>query len=71
MKVFIHQKSVEKLRYKDAHWRLREAFPFDIINLDVCGVMFPPREVAMTQLLKSIIQILEWQTRSKFSNQQS
>ena len=55
-----------KLRDKDAHQRLRAAFPFDIINLDVCGVMFPPREVAMTQLLKSIIQILEWQTRSKF-----
>ena len=55
-----------KLRYKDAHHRLREAFPFDIINLDVCGVMFPPREVTMTRLLKSIIQILEWQTNSKF-----
>lgn len=55
-----------KLRYKDAHQRLRAAFPFDIINLDVCGVMFPPREVAMTQLLKSLIQILEWQTKSEF-----
>ena len=55
-----------KLKDKDAHQRLREAFPFDIINLDVCGVMFPPREVAMTRLLKSIIQILEWQTNSKF-----
>ena len=55
-----------KLRYKDAHHRLREAFPFDIINLDVCGIMFPPREVTMAQLLKSIIQILEWQTKSKF-----
>ena len=33
----------EKLRYKDEHYRLRKAFPFDIINLDVCGVMFPPR----------------------------
>ena len=63
---FYPQEIRRKLRYKDAHHRLREAFPFDIINLDVCGVLFPPREVTMTRLLKSIIQILEWQTRSKF-----
>ena len=55
-----------KLRYKDAHRRLCEAFPFDIINLDVCGVMFPPRKGIITPLLESIIQILEWQTKSKF-----
>ena len=56
----------KKLRYKDAHHRLRDAFPFDIINLDVCGVMFPPRRGIMTPLLKSTIKILEWQTKSKF-----
>lgn len=56
----------KKLIYKDAHHRLRQAFPFDIINLDVCGVMFPPRKGVMAPLLKSIIQILEWQTESRF-----
>ncbi len=56
----------KKLLYKDAHQRLREAFPFDIINLDVCGAMFPPRKNIMNPLLKSIIQILDWQTNSKF-----
>ena len=56
----------EKLKYKDKHHRLREAFPFDIINLDVCGVMFPPRKGVIAPLLESIIQILEWQTKSKF-----
>ncbi len=56
----------EKLRYKDKHHRLRKAFPFDIINLDVCGVMFPPRKNIMAPLLESIIQILAWQTESKF-----
>ncbi len=55
-----------KLRYKDAHLRLREAFPFDIINLDVCGVMFPPRKVIITQLVQSIFQIIDWQTKSNF-----
>ena len=54
------------MRYKDAHCRLRKAFPFDIINLDVCGVMFPPRKGVMAPLLKSIIQILKWQTESRF-----
>ena len=57
----------KKLRYKDAHHRLRNAFPFDIINLDVCGVMFPPRKGIIAPLLQSIIQILEWQTRLNFS----
>ncbi len=56
----------EKLRYKDKHHRLRKAFPFDIINLDVCGVMFPPRKDIMAPLLESLIQILAWQTESKF-----
>ena len=57
----------EKLRYKDRHYRLRDAFPFDIINLDVCGVMFPPKEGVIAPLLESIIRILEWQTESRFS----
>ena len=56
----------EKLRYKDAHHRLQKAFPFDIINLDVCGVMFPPKRNIMAPLLESIIQILDWQTNSTF-----
>lgn len=56
----------EKLGHKDTHQRLRAAFPFDIINLDVCGSMFPPKEGIITPLLESIIQILEWQTISKY-----
>ena len=57
----------EKLIYKDAHYRLRKAFPFDIINLDVCGgVMFPHEQEVITPLLESIVQILEWQTESRF-----
>ena len=57
----------KKLRYKDAHHRLRKTFPFDIINLDVCGgVMFPHEQEVITPLLESIFQILEWQMESRF-----
>ena len=56
----------EKLRYKERHHRLREAFPFDIINLDLCGVIFPPKKEVIGRLLESIFKILEWQTKSKF-----
>ena len=57
----------KKLRYKDAHCRLRKAFPFDIINLDVCGgPMFSSGQTVITPLLRSIAQILEWQTESRF-----
>src|SRR2546423_4463299 len=39
-----------KLRCKDAHRRLRNEFPFDIINLDLFGIMFPPRRGVITPL---------------------
>ena len=58
----------KKLQIKDAHDRLHKAFPFDIINLDVCGVMFPLKKGVIPPLLKSILHILRWQTESKFSN---
>jgi hypothetical protein len=58
----------KKLRFKDAHYRLQKNFPFDIINLDVCGVMFPLRKGVITPLLRSLIKILEWQTYSLFPN---
>ncbi len=55
----------KKLRYKDAHHRLKQAFPFDVINLDVFGNMFPPRrEHVIGPLLESIIRVLRWQTQS-------
>ena len=60
----VREKLIEKLIYKDAHHRLRKAFPFDIINLDVCGVMFPFKEGIIAPLLESVVQILKWQTES-------
>ena len=57
----------EKLQHKHDHFRLREAFPFDIINLDVCGgPMFSSEQTVITPLLRSIVQILKWQTESRF-----
>jgi hypothetical protein len=56
----------KRLRTKDTHKRLQQAFPFDIINLDVCGVMFPPRRSMVSPLLRAILKILEWQTQARF-----
>lgn len=58
----------KKLRFKDMHLRLHKAFPFDIINLDVFGVMFPPRKGIIAPLLKSLVKVLEWQSQAKFNN---
>ncbi len=63
---FFSSKIRKRLRYKDTHSRLKEAFPFDIINLDVFGVMFPARKGVITPLIKSLARMLEWQTSSKF-----
>lgn len=55
----------KKLRYKDANRRLKQAFPFDVINLDVFGNMFPPRrEHVIGPLLESIMRVLRWQTEA-------
>lgn len=55
----------KKLRHKDAHHRLKQSFPFDVINLDVFGNMFPPRrDHVIGPLLESIIRVLRWQTES-------
>ena len=63
----VRERLIEKLKYKDANHRLRQAFPFDIINLDVCGgPMFSSEQTVITPLLRSIAQILEWQTKSRF-----
>ena len=56
----------EKLRVKDTHRRFKEAFPFDIVNLDVFGVMFPAKKGIIAPLLESILQILVWQTEATF-----
>lgn len=55
-----------KLRLKDAKERFKSSFPFDIINLDVFGVMFPPRKGIVAPLLRSLLQILRWQTEAVF-----
>lgn len=54
----------KKLRHKDAHQRLRDAFPFDVINLDLFGIMFPPRGPVVAPILKAILRVLEWQTEA-------
>ena len=53
-----------KLRHKDAHQRLKNSFPFDIINLDLFGIMFPPRGPAVAPLLRAILRVLEWQVEA-------
>lgn len=58
----------KKLQHKDAHTRVKAAFPFDIINFDVCGVMFPLKKGVFAPLLESFVRILEWQTNELFSN---
>jgi len=55
-----------KLKIKDTHERLKKACPFDIINFDVCGVMFRREPVA--RLLKSFMKLLEWQSSAVYED---
>ncbi len=56
-----------KLQTKDANDRFNKAFPFDIINLDVFGVMFPTKKDVIAPLLESILKIIELQSSAQFS----
>ena len=51
----------ERLRLKQSANELKEAFPFDILNLDFDGSLFPPEEPADSRLLKAVWQIIDWQ----------
>lgn len=51
-----------QLHLKDSNNRLRDAFPFDVINLDVSGVLFPPNDPPVSRLFNSIRIVLDWQS---------
>ena len=51
-----------RLRTKDRHQRFRDAGPFDLINLDICGTFFPPAGGVQSPMLRSIKTLLDWQT---------
>src|SRR5262249_32670090 len=44
----------ERLRVKDIHYRLKATFPFDILNIDATGTLLPPKQGAMSRLLRAI-----------------
>lgn len=51
-----------RLSIKERHKRLRCAVPFDVVNLDVCGTLFPPKAGVLSPMLRSIRTLLDWQT---------
>lgn len=53
----------KKLRIKEAHRGFVDASPYDVINLDVSGVIFPPEDAVASRMLKAMRQIFEWQAR--------
>lgn len=59
---FFEERLRRKLRTKENHRRFRAAFPFDVINLDVCGTIFPPKaQNIVSPMMQSIRNILQWQ----------
>jgi hypothetical protein len=58
------------LQLKSDHDRLVSAFPFDVINLDVSGAMFPPTEPPVSQTLKSLRRVIELQDQKRAKGRQ-
>lgn len=57
----------ERLRIKDLHERMRASFPFDLINLDATGTLLPPKQGAVSDLVKAIMRIVAWQHDASLS----
>ena len=52
-----------KLKLKEQHEKLVSAFPFDVVNLDVCGTIFPPGKGRISPMIAALRRILDWQLR--------
>ena len=52
----------QRLNTKERHRQFRTAAPFDVVNLDICGVFFPPRHGEQSPLLRSIATLMDWHT---------
>lgn len=50
-----------RLDIKQKHERFRRAMPFDIINLDICGTIFPPYGGVHSPMMECIDRLLKWQ----------
>lgn len=53
------------LQLKSNHDRLVSAFPFDVINLDVSGAMFPPTEPPVSRTLESLRRVIQLQDQKR------
>lgn len=52
-----------KFACKKIHIRFLECFPFDVINLDLYGNLFPPDGDVFSRMFETIEKVFEWQNR--------
>jgi len=57
-----------QLRIKEVNKRLKGSFPFDILNLDISGSLFPPQEPPTSRMIQAIRKVLDWQTLASFQD---
>ena len=54
----------QRLNTKERHRQFRAAAPFDLVNLDICGVFFPPKRGEQSPMLRSIGTLMDWHTKA-------
>ena len=55
----------QKLENRRLNLDFRSLFPLDVVNLDICGIFFPPATNVVSPMLEAVDRIFKWQRENQ------